>query len=116
MSGGSAQRVLYHTHFSVKIVDEGDEDGFRGCSHSRCAPFELPLVAEDDVLEAFGEVGFKFILESGFANEAVPEDDVALEDTLAGALRGEVLTVFDGFTYVVEECTGECEVTINLLV
>ena len=76
--GGIAEDALDHAHFSVEVVDHGDEDGFWGGGHSGGAPFFFALVTENNVLEALGQVGVEFGLDRGFAGGAETEYDVAL--------------------------------------
>lgn len=77
-----------HAHSGIEVIDHGDEDGFWGCGHDGGAPFEFALMREDDVFEAFEEVWFEIGDDSGFADDAIAEDDVALEDTCLGAFDG----------------------------
>src|SRR5690606_10391144 len=84
--------------------------------HGGGTPFEFALVAEDDVFETFEEIGREFGHKSGFANHAIAEDDVALEDADAAFANGELAGVFDDFSDVVQEAAAEGEIGIDFLV
>ena len=114
--GGIAEDALDHAHFSVEVVDHGDEDGFGGGGHSGGAPFFFALVTENNVFEALGQVGVEFGLDRGFAGGAEAEYDVALQGADAADLGGEISLILFELTDVVEENAGDGEVGIDLRV
>ena len=101
--GRVSQRPLHHAHLGVQLVHLRHEDGLRRRRKRRRPPFELPLVAEDDVLEALGPVGIELCLDRRPAHELVAEHDVALEDPPAAAPGRERPLVLDRLARVVQE-------------
>ena len=104
---GLAEQALHHAHLGVEVVDLRNEHGLGGRGDDGCAPLQLALVAEHDVLETFEQVGVELGLEPGLADELVAENDMALEDALAALGGDQVALVFDHLAGVMHQHAGQ---------
>ena len=111
-----AEGALHHAHARIEVIDHGNENGFGRCSPGGGAPSGFALVTQHDMFESFEPIGIEMGHDASFADNGITEDNVTLQNALAGTAGAQSAFIFGHFPRVMDQDSGDDQVGVGFRV